>query len=385
MKYSNETENASWHGSKWHFGSLRGIEPGTKAIGTVQYGTYADGTPLQTVIHVIIGKKAGPILYIQAGVHGNEANGVEVIRRVISPLTPDDICGIVIAVPVVNGSSIIFHQRRNPIDGEDVNRVWPGKVNGNISQRIASSLFEHVIRHTHYAIDLHTAFGKTLPYVIYGNEDATGRKLAEVFGLEILLEAPGVISSESKSTLRYLLTSQGITTITPELGASDILEEDSVKLGVEGVTNVMKYLGMLEGKIVQSNRPQITLKDSQFVRANHGGIWVTQVNPGHKVHDAQVLGHIYSLVTFDIVERVTSPFEGYVLGTASMPIINAGDEVIKICKKMDDCKFSLKSIRCFVKKVEDLSSKLDFLFTKYLYFWLKTYTPNSPLLPVISL
>src|SRR6266851_4545709 len=107
-----------------------------------------------------------------------------------------------------------------------------------------------------------------------------------------------------------------------------------IVLGVRGVTNVMKYLGMLEGGIVPPARPQVTIYGSHLdkVRASRGGIWVAEVKAGERVRKGQGLGHIYSIRTFEVTERLSAPYDGFVLGTADMPIINIGDALVAICR-----------------------------------------------------
>jgi predicted deacylase len=186
-------------------------------------------------------------------------------------------------------------------------------------------------------IDLHTANSKTLLHVVYSHDDAGSRKLAEVFGVEVLLEED--VREEQKQArfmgkLRNVLNMHGVAAITPELGGNNYFEEENIVLGVRGVTNVMKYLGMLEGGIVPPARPQVTIYGSHLdkVRASRGGIWVAEVKAGERVRKGQGLGHIYSIRTFEVTERLSAPYDGFVLGTADVPIINIGDALVAICR-----------------------------------------------------
>src|SRR5947209_17430989 len=206
-----------------------------------------------------------------------------------------------------------------------------------ISQHMSHHLYDQAIRHAQYVIDFHTASRNTLLHVVYGRGDSASHKMAEIFGLEILLEED--ISKELEQArftgkLRNVLTARGVPAITPELGGNDVFEEDHIVLGVRGVTNVMKYLGMLEGDVVSPDRPQITLYGSHLdtVYANQGGIWVPQVQGGERVRTDQPLGVIYCLRTFDIVERPTAPYDGYVLDTAYIHIVTIGDSLTAICR-----------------------------------------------------
>jgi predicted deacylase len=333
----SEHEQLPWNERRWNIGSLVGLSAGSKEAGIISHGTFADGTPLQNVVHVLVGGEAGPVLYVQAAVHGDEVNGVEVLRRVVTSLEPQQMKGVLIVVPVVNGPSFMQHQRRNPFDIEDMNRVWPGSATGSISQQMANNLYRQAIRHAQYVIDLHTANSNTLLHVVYGQGDEKSRRLAEVFGLEVLLEeeiTEDLRRSRFTGKLRNTLTAQGVTAITPELGGNNRFEEGHIKLGERGVLNVMKYLGMIQGEVVPPDKPQITLYGSHLdkVKGSQGGIWIAQVRAGDRVSKGQLLGYIYALGTFEVVEKLVAPYDGYVLGTADVPIVNIGDGVANVCK-----------------------------------------------------
>jgi len=336
LQQTEEPKDLSWQEREWNIGTLKGLRAGTKAAGVIEHGMYADGTKIQNAVHMVIGTEEGPVLYIQAAVHGDEVNGIEVLRRVITGLDPQQIRGVLIAVPVANGPGFTLRQRRHPADKEDMNRVWPGKIDGTISQQTAYNLYNQLIRHAQYVVDLHTASSNTELHVVYGYGDADSRKLAEVFGLDVLLEEEvndTLKQFRFQGKLRNTLNAQGIPAITPELGGDNRLELENVVFGVRGVMNVMKYLKMLPGEIIPPDRPQITLRGSHMdsVFAHTGGFWIRQIKGGDRVSKGQTLGHIYSLRTFEVVEAITAPYDGYILGTTDSPTINLGDSVVTIC------------------------------------------------------
>src|SRR5579862_5032211 len=114
-----------WQERCWNFGSISNAVAGKRYAGVVEQGTYADGTPLQNPLHIIIGATEGPTLYVQAAVHGDEVNGVEALRRVVTGIDPQEMSGILLVVPVTNIPGFLMRQRLNPFDKEDMNRVWP--------------------------------------------------------------------------------------------------------------------------------------------------------------------------------------------------------------------------------------------------------------------
>ena len=333
---SNEQAKQSWQERTWQIGTITAARAGTRNAGLIEYGSYADGTLAQSAVHVLVGAEEGPVLYVQAAVHGDEVNGVEVVRRVVTGMNPAQLRGVLIAVPVVNGPSFIHHQRRNPFDEEDMNRIWPGNIHGLTSPQMAYHLYTQAIRHAQYVIDLHTANSKTVLHVVYGRGDEASRKMAEVFGLDVLLEEnvnEELTQARFTGKLRNTLTAQGIAAITPELGGNNYFEEQNIVRGVRGVTNVLKYLGMLEGAI-EPPEQQITLYGSHLdkVRATQGGIWVSDVQAGMQVEKGQPLGHTYSIRTFEAVESPVAPYAGYVTGTADIPTVNIGDSLVAICR-----------------------------------------------------
>lgn len=332
-----ESERTPWNEQTWHIGTVTGIQLASKTSSVIEHGSYADGTSLQSAVHVLVGAEAGPVLYVQAAVHGDEVNGVEVLRRVVTSIDPGQMRGVLIVVPVANAAGFVQHQRRNPLDEEDMNRVWPGKANGQASQHIAYDLYHQAIHYADYMIDLHTANSNTALHVVYGRGDEASRNMAEAFALDILLEeevTADLKQSRFTGKLRNFLTSQGIAAITPELGGNNCFEEEHIVLGVRGVTNVMKYLAMLEGAMELPDQPPITLFGSHLDRvwATQGGIWVAQVKAGEQVSQNQPLGQIYSIRTFEVVESPTAPYSGYVLGTTDIPIVNMGDALVNICR-----------------------------------------------------
>ncbi len=325
-----------WQEREWNVGTIKGLHAGAKAAGVIEHGTYADGTQIQNAVHIVAGIEEGPTLYIQAAVHGDEVNGIEVLRRVITSLDPQQLHGVLIAVPVANGPGFVLRQRRHPTDKEDMNRVWPGKIDGSVSQQTAYNLYNQAIRHAQYVVDLHTASSNQQLHVVYGNNNTGSRKLAEVFGLDVLLEEEvndALKQLRFHGKLRNILNAQGIAAITPELGGTNRLELENIELGVRGVTNIMKYLKMLPGEVVPPDRPQITLYGSHMdnIFAHSGGFWIRQMKGKDRVSKGQTLGHIYSLRTFEIVEVITAPYDGYILGTTDSPTINLGDSIVTIC------------------------------------------------------
>ncbi len=325
-----------WQNRQWTAGTAVATA-GTRAVGTITHGTTADGVVLHNTVSMVVGSEEGPVLYVQAAVHGDEVNNVEVLRQVLSGLDPQQMKGVLIAVPVVNGPAFLARRRHNPIDREDMNRVWPGHPRGSTSSQMAYNLYQQAIQQAQYVIDLHTASSNYLLHVVYGAGDAASRRLAEVFGLEILLEEEvdqKLKEARFQGKLRNVLNAQGIPAITPELGGTNCIEPANIALGVRGVRNVLIHLGMLPGEIILPARPQLTLHGSHLdhVITTTGGFWIPQVNIGDRVRQGDTLGHVYALAGFEIAETLLAPYNGYVLGGPNSPVVNFGDDVITLCQ-----------------------------------------------------
>ena len=130
--------------------------PGEKRFGSLPIGDLADGTPIEIPVVVVNGAREGKRLFVQAGVHGKEINPIEVMRRVVTGLDPAALSGVLVGVIIANPLSFEARDRRAPYDLEDMNRVWPGKPDGAISQRMAYAIYEGGVRGSDALVDLHT-------------------------------------------------------------------------------------------------------------------------------------------------------------------------------------------------------------------------------------
>lgn len=338
MQHEYTSPDLPWSERTWTIGSARELRPGSKTIGTIEHGVTADGMQVSNAVHIVLGNEEGPVLYVQGAVHGNEVNPVEVLRQIVHALDPQQLKGALIAVPVVNGPAFTARQRANPLDKEDMNRVWPGRPNGSTSSVMAYNLYQQAIRHANYVVDLHTASSGSLLHVVYGAGDEASRKLAEAFGLEFLLEEAvdeKLKEARFQGKLRNVLNARGVPAITPELGGANRIEPDNVAQGVQGVQNVLKYLGMLPGEVVPPAHPQRTLRGSHLdqITATHGGFWVPQVKGGDYIKEGEIFGHVYTLQTFEIAETIRAPYNGYVLGIPDSPTANFGSGVVNFCRE----------------------------------------------------
>lgn len=330
--------------SQLQVGSIK-VSPGEKVHGCLNVGSMADDTSIEIPVTLIQGIKDGPVLYIQAACHGEEINGVEVIRRVVSKLDPGKLKGSLIAVPVANPLAFRSKQTFTPIELENMNRVFPGRPDGRLSERMAYAIWINCIKDkADFVIDLHTGIRTMLTFIFveYGEDEAIRKssELARVFGTEYIVKE---VRDEYWKRIRFggklrnVCNKHGIPSITPELDGRRHLDEEAIQIGVRGVLNVMKYLGMIEGTIELPPK-QYVLKWSPGepkITSSQGGIFISRVKPGQMVEEGQNLGFIYSIKTLEIVEEVKAHKSGIVRYVAEYPVINAGDRILEISEVID--------------------------------------------------
>ncbi len=298
--------------------------------GVLPVGNFADGTPLEVPFIIINGAGEGPTVYVEAACHGSEINGLEVIRRLVTEeVRPQGLRGAFVIVPVANVVAFTHRQGHTPFDNENMNRVWPGKPDGRMSERIAHVIWENAIKDADYVIDLHTGNSTLVTHVVYMGGEKVSRDLARAFGVEVMIQ-------EEKDTdwqkarfsgkLRNCADASGIPAICPELGGNSKFEPHRIEQGLRGVLNVAKHLGMLPGNPVLPTRQAVVAQGHLTqVKANAGGAALFAVTGGDRVKQGDLLCRIYSIRDFAVVEEVRSPIDGMVIMVAENPVLHTGD------------------------------------------------------------
>lgn len=263
-----------------------------------------------TPILVAHGAKAGPVLCLTAAIHGDELNGIEMVRRVVYDLDPQELSGTLIGVPIVNLQG--FRQgSRYLMDRRDLNRHFPGHRRGSAASRIAHSLFSQIIVHCNALVDLHTgSFHRTnLPQVRGDLRIDAVAHLTKGFGATSVLNGAGPTGS-----LRRAATDIGIPAVTLEAGEPLRFQPEEVDHGVRALRSLLNHLEMVP-RFRRWGEPQPVYYESQWVRANEGGILVSSVTLGAVVRKGQLLGTVTDPITNRRVD-VRAPFDGRVLGMA---------------------------------------------------------------------
>ncbi|MEZ5569870.1 MAG: succinylglutamate desuccinylase/aspartoacylase family protein [Halioglobus sp.] len=268
------------------------------------------GSKLETPVYVIHGEKPGPTLCLTAAIHGDELNGVEIVRQVVSDLSAQDLYGTVIGVPIVNLFGFTRASRYLP-DRRDLNRYFPGNVYGSSASRIAHSFFTEVVRHCDLLIDLHTgSMNRTnMPQV------RANLQIPEVLDFTTKFGSTAVLHSRKlRGNLRSAATNEGIPAVALELGEPGTLQQEHIDEGIEIIETVMSALKMTR-RLWSVGESQPVFYRSRWVRVNYGGLLVSEVEVGKRVREGDKLGTIANPLTNESFD-VLSPYSGKILGMA---------------------------------------------------------------------
>lgn len=284
---------------------------------------------VEVPIIVSRGKLPGPCLLLIGGIHGDETNGVEIVRQIISSALNKPQKGTVICIPLLNVFGFLNQKREFP-DGRDLNRMFPGSNTGSLASKFAYHLMSKVIPKVDYCIDYHTGGAQRFNYsqVRIDDKDEETLELAKVFG------SPYIVYSKSKEkTFRKTMVDLGKKVLLFEGGKSLSLDKNVTKIGVQGAVNVMHYLGMRDfsTKILNPapETPPIIIKNSKWIRAKYSGMYRSYINVGQKAEKGIILGSISD--PYGDFERVfKNNQEGYILNSNHSPIVIQGDALLHI-------------------------------------------------------
>lgn len=275
---------------------------------------------IETPVPVLVvhGKEAGPRICLTAAIHGDELNGIEMVRRLMYQLDPTTMKGTVIGIPIVNLDGF-RRGSRYLADRRDLNRHFPGSTDGSAADRIGYSLFNDVIRQCQFLVDLHTGSlqRSNLPQIRGNLKDEQVFDLSRHFGGITVLHGVG-----AKGTLRRAANDIGIPAVTMEAGGPHQLDESAVDAGVQSIETLLENLGMQKSKRFWS-APQPVFYQSSWVRANQGGILMSTVKLGDKVRQGQTLGSVIDPIT-NTGSKIHAPFNGRVLGIAHNQVVQTG-------------------------------------------------------------
>ncbi len=302
------------------------IAPGERRSIELSLPALYSHTPVSLPVYVINGKKPGPILFVCAAIHGDEINGVEIIRRLLKTRAVNRITGALVAVPVVNVHGFITRSRYLP-DRRDLNRAFPGSETGSMAARLADTFLKQVVNQCTHGIDLHTgAIGReNLPQIRARIENAPmTEQMAHAFG------APLILNSEIVEGSLRRAVAEKIPVLVYEAGEALRFDEVAIRAGVKGITRVMRHLGMLPSRrpATAISKPLVA-NSSRWVRAPQSGIMRTIVPLGAHVQKDQIIGWVADPFGEREAE-IQAPVPGIVIGRNNLPLVHEGEALYHI-------------------------------------------------------
>jgi hypothetical protein len=300
------------------------IKPGEFKEININIARLPSHTQIETPIYVSRSQEDGPTLALMAGMHGDEINGMEIVRRMIERNLHQPKRGTIVCIPIINVYGFLNFSRDVP-DGKDVNRSFPGSKSGSLASRVAYHVTHDIIPNIDYGVDFHTggAMRTNYPQVRATLSDKKNVELAEAFCAPFTLDAPF-----RPNSLRKEASKKDRNIIVYEAGESLRFDQHAIEEGIEGTLRLMKHLNMIDEAPAPKEINRI-IWHSSWVRAKHAGLFQTQVNAGQLIHKGEWIGTITDPFG-EFKEKVIAKETGYVIGLNNIPVVNAGDALMHL-------------------------------------------------------
>ncbi|GAA0872949.1 succinylglutamate desuccinylase/aspartoacylase family protein [Gangjinia marincola] len=304
------------------------ILPGTSVELDFEVAKLHTTTPIEVPIIIERSTKPGPVVLFTAGLHGDEINGVEIVRQLIAKKINIPVYGTIICIPVLNIFGFLHKDRDFP-DGRDLNRVFPGSKTGSLASRVAHKMMTEVIPAVDYVIDFHTG-GSTrfnAAHIRITPDDEQLKSLAEVFNAPFILYSPHL-----KKTFRSAVQKKGVPILLFEGGKSFFISNSISNSGVNGSKRILDHLGMLNRnkfKLSSPKKPSILIQESKWIRAARSGMFKPAINEGDLIKKGETIGQItdpFGKLHYSIKSTVN----GYVINVNESPLIYQGDALFHV-------------------------------------------------------
>lgn len=321
------------------------VEPFTYEGGVVEPGesekfqfaiseTYL-GDPVRMPVTIVNGTEPGPTCFLSAATHGDELNGIEVVREVVDEWDHEDIHGCLVGLPVLNVPGFIAQQRYLPVHDRDLNRAFPGKEGGTSADRIAHRIYTNFIEPCDFGLDFHTSTrGRTNMFHVRANmdDDAVAR-LAYAFGSHVIIAGEG-----SEGTLRRAASDAGVPTITIEMGEAHRFERSMIEKALTGIQSVFGEYGLYPKKSVRWPGWRTVIEgwgERTWLRADTGGIVDMHHQRGDLVHEDETICTIANPFRTE-VETIRGPFTGLLIGVLENPVVYPGNPLCHVVEIGND-------------------------------------------------
>lgn len=300
------------------------IKPGEHKLVKIRVSKLPSGTPIDIHANVFRSKNSGPTILVLGGMHGDEVNGVEIVRRMVGKGLFNEIkLGTIIAVPLLNVYGFINFSREVP-DGKDINRSFPGTPKGSLASRVANKVTKEILPHVDLVVDFHTGGNQiyNVPQIRITQGNEPDFELAKIFGTKFIVNS-AVISR----SLRKELKKRKKPVLVFEGGESLRFDEDAINQGINGVKNLLIHYQMLDGEI--KSQEQFIIKEGYWERAPISGIFKSIVKPGDYVQKGSALGKITAPFGEES-KTIKSKKDGYIYGLNHKPVVNQGDALFHV-------------------------------------------------------
>ncbi len=302
------------------------VGPGEYRVIDLPLSRLSDNTQMHLTVQVFHGRRAGPVTFVSAAIHGDEIIGVEIIRRLTEMKALERLRGTLILAPVVNAYGFVSLSRYLP-DRRDLNRCFPGSEKGSLAAQLAHIFMTEIVERADYGIDLHSGavHRANLPQVRANLDDPVVEEMARAFGASIMLNA-----NLRDGSLRQAALEVGCNILLYEAGEALRFDESAIRIGVKGVLGVMRHIGMLpKGKGTSNRTEPIRTMSSHWLRSPMGGILRAQKPLGALVEKGENLGTVsdpLGRINKDVLARNA----GFVIGRTNLPVVNRGDALFHI-------------------------------------------------------
>jgi predicted deacylase len=320
------------------------VPPGERSNVNLPIADLYTATSLFMPLQIICGRSAGPVLFVSAAIHGDELNGVEIIRRLLKRKVLNSIKGTLLAAPIVNVHGFINQSRYLP-DRRDLNRSFPGSAKGSIASRIANTFIEQIVSKADYGIDLHTgSLDRTnLPQIRGNMDDENTLEIAKAFA------APVIVNSNIRDgSLRACAAEVGMPMLIYEAGEALRFDEISIRAGIRGILNVMRSIGMLPRSKTSRLSEPLVARYTRWVRSPASGIVSGKAQLGSSVSKGQSLATISDPLGTD-EDKVPAPFDGIIIGRTNLPLAYEGEALFNVA--------SFKSVSKAESLVEEFAAE----------------------------